>query len=206
MKQQPTPAPIKQDERILVVKRSDIMPDGPWYGIKQVDFDHYLEIIHKNMRFLWRSEMEHNPFYKQIIPYMVFTHNNKYFLMQRKATASETRLQNKFSLGIGGHIRMEDMTSPSIIDWAQREFNEEVAYQGNLTIKPLGIINDDTNPVGQVHIGFVLLLQGDTDNIKVRSELKSGHLVDLMGCRERYEGMESWSQMVFEAIIKKLTP
>jgi predicted NUDIX family phosphoesterase len=205
--QQPTPISVKPDERILVVKRSEIMPEGPWHGIKQVDFDQYLEIIHKNMRFLWRSEMENNPFYKQIIPYMVFIHNNRYFLMQRKATASETRLQNKYSLGIGGHIRMEDMSSASIIDWAKREFHEEVTYQGSITVKPLGIINDDTNPVGQVHIGFVLLLQGNSDAIAVRSELKSGQLIDLEGCKERFGAMESWSQMVFEVLTQnKQTP
>ncbi len=206
LNQQPAPAPMKQDERILVVKRSDILPDGAWHGIKLVDFDRYLEIIRKNTRFLWRSEMEHNPFYKQIIPYMVFTHNGRYFLMQRKATASETRLQNKHSLGIGGHIRIEDMTSGSIIDWAKREFNEEINYQGSLTIKPLGIINDDSNPVGQVHIGFVLLLQGNSDAISIKSELKNGQLVDLEGCRERYETMESWSQMVFDTLIENTTP
>lgn len=199
---QPQPAPVKQDERILVVKRMDILPDGSWQGLKTTDFDRYLAIVHKSMRFMWRSEMEQNPFYKQIIPYLVFTHGNKYFLMQRTASASETRLQNKFSLGIGGHIRMEDMTSGSVIDWAKREFNEEVAYHGELSVKPIGIINDDSNPVGQVHIGFVLLLEGDSSDIKVRSELKSGQLIDLKGCHDQYEGMETWSQIVFDYLHK----
>lgn len=206
LNQQPTQAAMKPDERILVVKRSDILPDGAWHGIQQVDFDRYLAIINKNMRFQWRSEMEQNPFYKQIIPYLVFTHKNRYFLMQRTSTASETRLQNKYSLGIGGHIRMEDMTSASIIDWAQREFYEEVNYQGSLTVKPLGIINDDTNPVGQVHLGFVLLLQGDSDTISVRSELKSGRLVDLEECKSYYENMETWSQMVLDTVLQHSTP
>lgn len=206
LNQQPTPVPLKQDERILVVKRSDILPHGAWHGLKLVDFEHYLEIIRKNSRFLWRSEMEQNPFYKQIIPYMVFTHNGQYFLMQRASTASETRLQNKYSLGIGGHIKMEDMTSASIIDWAQREFNEEINYQGSLKIKPLGIINDDSNPVGQVHLGFVLLLEGDSNCISIKSELKSGQLLDLEGCKKQTENMESWSQMVLNTLISNTTP
>jgi predicted NUDIX family phosphoesterase len=203
--QHPNSTPMKNDERILVVKRSDILPTGGWHGIQEVDFEHYLNLIQKHMHFLWRSEMEQNPLYKQIIPYLIFTHNNRYFLMQRTAQASETRLQNKFSLGIGGHIRMEDMTSASIIDWAQREFHEEVAYSGHLTVSSLGIINDDSNPVGQVHLGFVLLLQGDSDDISIRSELKSGGLATMKECQKWYESMETWSQIVLDFLAKRPT-
>ena len=118
--------------------------------------------------------------------------------MQRTAQATEKRLQNKYSLGIGGHIRQEDLTSDNIYDWARREFHEEVEYKDELSIKPLGILNDDSNPVGQVHIGFVLLLEGSTPNIKVKSELKSGELVTLQDCQAYFTHMESWSQIVCE--------
>ena len=87
--------------------------------------------------------------------------------MQRKGTASEQRLKNKYSLGIGGHIRQEDMTTNSIFDWARREFHEEVKYAGKLDIEPIGILNDDTNAVGQVHLGLVLLLKGDSEAISL---------------------------------------
>lgn len=200
-----------QDERILVVKRDTLFSSPAWHGIKQVDFSEYLNTIQQHKEFLWRSEMEEDPKYKQIIPYLVFTHNDKYFLMQRRSTASEKRLQNKLSLGIGGHIKQEDLeplvVSPSkdsrgkhnaIFNWARREFNEEVAYNGKLEIEPLGILNDDSNPVGQVHLGFVLLLKGDTDKIAVKSELKSGQLVSLDECKEKHEFMESWSQLVVD--------
>ena len=70
--------------------------------------------------------METDPAYKQIIPYLVFTYENKYFLMQRQKKASETRLQSKYSLGIGGHIREEDMENCTLVDWAKREFEEEI--------------------------------------------------------------------------------
>src|SRR5690606_7557172 len=104
-----------------------------------------------------RSLMEQDQRYKQIIPYLVFTHENKYFVMQRTSTTTEQRLKNKYSLGIGGHIRQEDMNGNSIFEWAEREFHEEVSYHGNLEIIPLGVLNDDTNDVGKVHIGFVFL-------------------------------------------------
>jgi len=186
------------DELILVVPRTCLFEETAWHGLRQVNFDQYLQIIYRNKESLPRSAMETDPTYKQIIPYLIFEHDNKYFLMQRQAKASEVRLRNKFSLGIGGHIRQEDMDGETIFDWAKREFHEEVAYDGNLTITPIGILNDDSNPVGEVHIGLVLLLKGDSPFISVKSELKSGTLTSLTECAGYGESLESWSSFVLE--------
>jgi len=193
------------DEIILVVKRTHLFPQETWDGFKKIDFDQYLSIIQENKEFQPRSQMETDPNYKQIIPYLIFKHNNKYFLMQRKKGASEKRLQSKFSFGIGGHIRQEDLcakSKDSIFDWARREFEEEIDYNGSFTIQPLGMINDDSNDVGKVHIGFVFLLDGDSCNIKVRSELQSGELMSLEECNLYADHMETWSQMVFNHLTK----
>lgn len=195
--------PLKNDELILVVKRNFLFEKDAWQGIAEVDFDKYLQIIKTQKEFLPRSLMEYDFCYKQIIPYLVFINDNKLFLMQRRSKATETRLRNKFSLGIGGHIRKEDMETDSIIDWAKREFHEEVDYNGKLDIKPLGLLNDDSNEVGKVHIGFVFLLHGNSDEIKVKSELKSGTLLTFEECEAYFENMESWSQMVFSFLKSK---
>ena len=71
IKEKSSPVQLQDDERILVVKRSDLMPNEPWHGIKRVDFDEYLDIIDKKKQFLWRSRVEHDPTYKQIIPYLI---------------------------------------------------------------------------------------------------------------------------------------
>ena len=204
MSQQITPQKTIQkslEELILVVKRDQLLGNQTWHGIKEVDFDNYLETIQQKKEFLPRGIMENDPSYKQIIPYLVFKFEDKYFLMQRAAKASETRLRNKYSLGIGGHIRQEDMTTDSIFDWAKREFHEEINYSGNLTIKPLGVLNDDTNDVGKVHIGFVLLLQGDSAEISIKSELKCGTLVTLDECAAYHDSLDSWSQLVLKSIL-----
>ena len=192
------------DEHILVVKREYLFADidDAWHGLKEVNFEHYLNIINDKKEFLPRSIMETDPTYKQIIPYLVFEHDNTYFLMQRKSDASEARLRNKLTLGIGGHIRQEDMQSSSLFAWAMREFHEEVDYAGSVTVKPLGILNDDSNDVGKVHIGFVLLLTGDVPNISIKSELKSGILVPLSECIAQRDYMESWSQFVVDFLIR----
>jgi predicted NUDIX family phosphoesterase len=188
------------DEQILVVKRTALFPEenSAWHGFKEVNFDHYMAIINQYKQFLPRSIMETDPAYKQIIPYLIFMYDNKYFLMQRKSDASEARLRNKLTLGIGGHIRQEDMQEDSLFAWALREFHEEVEYAGRVTVKPLGILNDDSDEVGKVHIGFVLLLIGDSPSISIKSELKNGSLVSLQECIAQRECMESWSQFIID--------
>lgn len=188
----------QKNENILVVPREKIFKDQPFNGFLGCsDFDAYQNIVQENKQFLPRSEMEQDPLYKQIIPYLVFTHGNKLFLMQRAGTAGEQRLKNKYTLGIGGHVRESDLAGKTIFDWAIREFQEEIEYDGSLSIQPLGLINDDSNAVGKVHIGFAFLLRGDSPNIAIRSELKHGSLLSLEACAEFVENMETWSQLAF---------
>ncbi len=194
-------APQSQDELILVVKREDVFAaHAAWYGMQQEPLDDIVRAIKTKRAFLPRSVMELDPAYKQIIPYLIFKYQDQYFLMQRQAKASEQRLQNKYTLGIGGHIRQEDLTHDSIFAWAQREFHEEVNYQGSFDITMLGVLNDDTNAVGQVHLGLVLLLTGDSDDISVKSELKSGVMVTKNDLASYYEYMETWSQIAYQAL------
>lgn len=193
-------API-HDEQILVVKRTHLFAQEAFQGFARVDFKSYLDTVHRHKEFKPRAEMEQDPEYKQIIPYLIFEHAGKYFLMQRHKKASEQRLQSKYSLGIGGHIRQEDIQSADIFGWAEREFHEEVNFKGKLTITPLGILNDDSNAVGQVHIGFVLLLQGDSAHISVKSELQSGELLTKEECMSYYERMEPWTQMIMPILL-----
>jgi predicted NUDIX family phosphoesterase len=144
--------------------------------------------------------MEIDPTYKQIIPYMIFEYADSYFLMERKATASEQRLKSKLSLGIGGHIRQEDIAGGTIFDWAKREFHEEVSYNGALEIEPLGVLNDDSDAVGQVHLGFILLLHGASPEIAIRSEHKQGMLVHSSQMDSYVDRMESWSKISWQHI------
>jgi len=191
-------------EYILTVKRDHLFPRGVWHGfLQQTDFNFYYDIINQKKEFILRSDVECNPAYKQIIPYLVFTYNNTFFLMERASSTTEQRLRSRYSLGIGGHIRKKDTANTkTIFDWAQRELYEEITYGGNFIVQPIGIINDDSNSVGRVHIGFVFLLTGDSDAISVKSELKQGKLVSLDTCSSYYSCMESWSQYLLSFLDK----
>lgn len=189
----------KLDEKILVIPAKKLFPETPVTGFCHMeDFEHYADLISSHKEFQSRIEMEADERYKQVIPYLIFKYQNKFFLMQRKSSASEQRLKNMYTLGIGGHIREEDIAGKNIIEWAKREFEEEIDYKGAYTIQSLGIINDESNAVGKVHTGFAFIMHGTSDQIKIRSELKQGMLVTLEECEQYYESMETWSQLAFK--------
>lgn len=188
-------------EQILVVKRDILFAKhSAWHGINNSNIASIVSIITNNQEYIERAGAETNQNYKQIIPYMIFTFDNRYFVMQRKATASEQRLAGKLSLGIGGHMREEDMNGKTIFDWAQREFDEEVSYTGNLKVTTLGVLNDDSNDVGKVHLGLVLLAQGDNDQISIKDEHKSGVLMTKQECLEKFDLFEGWSQQILQVL------
>lgn len=192
------------EEDILVVKRADLFANYiDFQGLSIEPLADIFSIINEKKEFLPRAKMETDYTYKQIIPYLIFNHENQYFLMQRKSQASEQRLKNKYTLGIGGHIRAADMIHNSILDWSLREFHEEVTFTGSITCEPLGILNDDSNDVGKVHIGIVLLLKGNHPDINIKSELKSGSMLSLDEMTPYVEHMESWSQTVYNFLYKQ---
>lgn len=194
---------VHLSEEILVVKRSILFDStNVWNGINSQIFDECMQTIQKHSAFMPRSHAETNPTYKQIIPYIIFTVDQKIFVMQRKTTASEQRLAHKYSIGIGGHMRQEDLSSNNIFNWALREFQEEVNYSGSKEMSKVGILNDDTNDVGKVHLGMILLFKGNSDQISIKSEHKSGTLLTMAGCKDLYNQMESWSQTCIDFIEK----
>lgn len=192
----------KKDELILAVTRTALLHNNEWQGLQTEGISTFLTLIQTHKEFLWRSALEVDPTYKQIIPYLIFQYQDTYFLMQRKAKVSEQRLRNKYSLGIGGHVRQEDLREDSLFSWAQREFYEEVIYPGTFTIEPIGILNDDSNEVGKVHIGLVLLLKGSTPTIKIGNEHASGHLATVHEIASIFDQLETWSQIVFNHLHK----
>lgn len=192
----------KEDEQILVVPRGIVIPE-PWYGIKAAGIEGFENLVRAHGQFRRRGDMEENPDFQQIIPYMVFRNRERYFLMQRTNAGAEARLHNLYSLGIGGHINKEDLVGETIMDWARREFDEEVDYLGSFVASPIGLLNDDSNAVGRVHLGYVLLLEGNSDQIRVRDEHVSGRLMTLYDMRHLSLRMESWSSITWDHLAKE---
>lgn len=190
----------KEDERVLVLPAEVAVPQE-WLGIKTEGLDGFESTVRKNGQFRRRGDVETDPNWKQVIPYLVFNHQDRYFLMQRTTAGGEERLHNKFSLGIGGHVNEPDLDGAEISDWAKREFEEEVEYSGGYTTTPIGLIYEPTSLVGQVHLGYVLLLKGDSSDISIReTDVLTGMLATIPEIRAKYDQLEGWSKFVFEEL------
>lgn len=189
----------KEDELVLVVPTQDVT-SVPWKGLKNLSEVNLEAIIKYGGQFLRRGDVEHDLNWKQIIPYLIFSYQDKLFLMQRGDQNYEKRHALKFSLGIGGHINKEDLVGENIMDWAKREFEEEIEYQGKYQAIPLGILND-VDDISSFHLGYVILLKGDSDQIKIKDEFISGKLATREEIKQHYNLMESWSQLVFDYLI-----
>ena len=189
-------------EQVLCVKREDMFPDGAWHGFVVENLDRLQEVIREHHFFKPRADVENDPAYQQIIPYVVFRHGDRYFLTHRLRASSEKRLRKQYSLGVGGHINPGDLDAGDpILDGLKREWQEEVVYDGRFEARLLGVLNEDSSPVSKVHLGVVFLVEGDSPNISIREVDKlAGELFTLEEMRIYYLAMESWSQIVYDRL------
>src|ERR1700726_2721109 len=188
-------------EEVLVVPRNALFAGSQWTGFRDAGLDELLARVRANYRFRPRREVEEDPAEPQIIPYVVFRHDDRYFLTHRLRRSSERRLRHLYSLGVGGHINPEDVAgAPDPIDAGLSPGGEEGGgYDGPFSTRLLGAINDQTTPVGRVHVGLIFLVEGDRPEISIREVDKlAGALFSLAPLRSYYLDMESWSQLIFD--------
>ena len=191
-----------EDESVLVIKRELFDEIGTFQGIS-TQIDKYLPAFLNpiNNFFIHRELAEDDPTHKQIIPYAIFKHGDKFLKYLRGKKSGEQRLASKSSIGIGGHINQDDFNSSSLekdtyLTGIEREINEELIINCDYNNLPIALINDDSNDVGQVHLGVVHLFDLESDqveageaNIENLEFLSSDDLL-----REKYN-LESWSQI-----------
>jgi predicted NUDIX family phosphoesterase len=190
-------------EHVLCVRRDDLFPDRTWHGFVGEGLERAQRVMREAAFFMPRAEVEDDPTFQQIIPYLVFRHGDRYLLTRRLKASSEKRLRQLYSLGVGGHINPGDLEhGDPIADGLKREWEEEVEYTGSFEATLLGLINDDSSPVSRVHLGVVFLIDGDSPDIRIRETDKlSGELLTLDEMRIYYLAMESWSQVVYDRLV-----
>ncbi|MGD0553233.1 MAG: hypothetical protein ABSB25_11395 [Sedimentisphaerales bacterium] len=201
---------MAQDEQVLVVGRKVFESAGAFNGLA-MDTQKYLDKLFAPgvPRFMPRPQAEKDPSFKQLIPYVIMTCGGKYLSYVRGKRAGETRLVAKRSLGIGGHINPVDWTLftaesyKTYLEAVQREVAEEVSVEAAYTDKIVALLNDDSNEVGQVHLGIVHLWTLDEPKVN-----KKENMITQMGFMSIPElqlvrdAMETWSQICFDGLTK----
>jgi predicted NUDIX family phosphoesterase len=199
---------MKEDEKVLVVPSEIIFKDGGWQGIKTDNLDYYLELIKNNYQFRKRGEVEDDPSFQQIIPYILFGFEDKFFLYKYIKEASEKRLLNTYQLGVGGHINLIDAEKGDFLEAAAtREWLEEINYKGNILEKKLvGILNDEARPVEKVHLGLVYHFIGDRPEISVKeTEKLKGELISLDKLGDFLKNLTvGWAPIVYREYLAKI--
>jgi predicted NUDIX family phosphoesterase len=155
--------------------------------------------------FMDREKAEKNEDYLQIIPYVVFVNEDKILSYQRSKTSRETRLHNKTSIGIGGHINPIDFKDKDsryvIFNCAKREIDEEVILKQEFHYRgeTIGLLYDPSDSVGRVHFGVVLQIEIDFLPLPRAKELKN------ISWKTKEEllkepNLENWSRIILERI------
>lgn len=195
----------KFDEQILVVKR-DTLFDGErnaFNGFISKDDNRYKEIVKTFGEFevKRRGDMEENPSFKQLISYCIIRNNDETLVYKRLDGGGETRLHGLLSIGVGGH--MNDVESEAAIEGklrvnAARELEEEVGLSTDdvKNIEIHGLINDDGNDVGKVHIGLVLKIDIEKDKVINNEEDTIALEWVKNDVLETMSPYESWSELI----------
>jgi predicted NUDIX family phosphoesterase len=193
------------EENILVVPRSVFEKLGAFEGVI-FDVQNWLpELLSPaNNLFLRRSLAEPDPSFKQIIPYSVLTFEGRVLRYFRGKASGEARLHAKASIGIGGHINDEDSKGGHMDEAAyrravDRELQEELHAMGTFDESIVGLLNDESNEVGQVHLGVIHHCKLHSDGVTAgESALQGLEWIGMDQLRKEYDRLETWSQLVVD--------
>jgi len=202
------------DSYILVVPTQSLWDEGRGYfqGFCS-EPDKYLDVVNKQAFFRRREPSEQEPEFKQLIPYVIIiceaaNGDILIFKYRRGKGTGETRLTGQLSIGIGGHVDMVDDDNAPLNELYQkgmiRELNEEVKIKTTvLEEKCVGLINDDSMPVGKVHLGVVHVMKVAMPEVETadESEVDQAGFISLSLLRQIKYELETWSQIALDALF-----
>lgn len=202
---------IVHTEHVLVVPTQLLHDLGYFQGFYG-DTDRYLDRLLNaaNTSYRPRDEMERDPSFKQLIPYVIFRHTDAegrvhVFEYTRGKGQGEQRLHSKRSVGIGGHISSDDAAQADVYaEGMRRELEEEVEIGAAYTQRCVGLINDDETEVGRVHLGVVHVVDVESPDVRPREdEILDAGFRPVDGLLQNLDGFESWSRICLEALFAR---
>ena len=213
------------DEKVLVIPTERFRAAGYFHGLRPAD-DAYRAAILDPTAFSFRPryEVETDPSFKQLIPYIVLTCGELVFHYRRGSAGTEKRLEALRSVGIGGHISeadarpaasREDCAESTVSEVRRtsggdpyhtgmvRELTEEVDVGCGFRERCVGFINDDRTPVGSVHLGVVHVFELESPLARSReAALADAGFAPRAELLRDAEQFETWSQFVLELLTR----
>lgn len=210
---------LVETEQVLVVPTERFHALGYFQGFSD-DVERYLDQLldAEHVSYRPRNEMEEDPSFKQLIPYVVLRHTDangavQVFQYTRGDGQGERRLHSKRSVGVGGHISSIDADSGNggsaapvdpYLQGMHRELDEEIVIETGYRERLAGLINDDETEVGRVHLGVVHVFDVDTPEARPReSEILEAGFRPVSELLNHLDEFESWSQICLTALFGK---
>ena len=187
-------------ERVLVLPRADVPGGAGFHGIRRARPDTLAELrtaVARHGRYVDRASAESDATHKQLIPYVVVRNGDAVFLTHRTDAGGDARLHGRASIGVGGHLNPVDDGEDALMAGLRREWDEEleVGWEPEFTL--VGLLNDDSNPVGSVHLGVVFEVEAAGRPIAVREHDKLvGDFAERAALAASWDRLESWSRLV----------
>lgn len=157
---------------------------------------------------LWfgpRSALEEAEEFRQIIPYIMLQYGSEFIRYTRTPAGGETRLHNRVSIGLGGHVDLADLKiSDGVIDLVRtlenasdRELLEELGDVETVSKEWVGLLIDNESAVGRVHIGMIGLwrLRGIPTGL-TESAIGDVSLKSPVQLKAEADHLETWSAML----------
>jgi predicted NUDIX family phosphoesterase len=211
---------VPESERVLCVPTAEFHRLGVFQGFS-ADADRYLDaLLVPGVAVLRpRSEVEDDPAWKQIIPYQVLAWRGYVFCYRRGGKGGEARLHGGESLGIGGHVNEADFEAArracrngfggigtvltlertAVLLGSYRELDEEIDGVWVYDRQIVGLINDDSNPVGAVHLGVAIRLDCEEPCAQPKDgTMEAAVFRPWREAVARREAMESWSGIIVD--------
>ena len=171
-----------------------------------------LSNILNNLEWVRRWDAEVDFTKKQPLPYGVLYNKelDAFWLYKRADNTKggknwESRLNNKYSLGVWGHVEKKDLTkdTKNILDESLiREVEEEIDLKGSITgVEYVGLINSSENDVSKVHLGILYIISTDAKKaIPIDWEIAFWEFVKRDEILERVKkdngDLENWSKII----------
>jgi predicted NUDIX family phosphoesterase len=190
------------DENILVIPAADANKLPVVNGFTR-DVSTLPELLNKSTS-LFRSTVETDENYKQVIPYALLKYGETYFYYMRSKKVSEERLRLNFSLGVGGHVNAYDFVPDlrNYLDILVNARDREILEEFDCRLKPganiAGLINDNSTAVGRVHLGVVYECELLNDAVTPRetANFERYGFASIDELRRREDSFENWSRIL----------
>ena len=165
----------------------------------------YLSLIREpgRLTLLRRRVAEVDTSHKHLVVYCILIHGGAVFAYRRGKDTSETRLQGRVSVGVGGHVSSRDLSllQPDCEGALLREMAEEIAIETEYRLRCVAVVNDDSDPVGKVHFGIVFVALLARPRVYVREEsLEEIGFVSARDLATYTQRFENWSRICVDQI------